>query len=589
MMPKPLEEDPVFILAIYARSDGNQLWRNEKTIHALPALDQQVRALCDFKGRLPDRSLFSGHAPAKIDARRAALNAYFDALLDTPMDEMAALVACEFLSTDVIGVETQQILAPPTEVRNGTKNNKPAAKVRPRKDGYLTKRGKNFGGWKARYFVLDGPEFRYYEAAGGAHLGTIRLVSAQIGKQSQQQTNQSPSRTEDTDNQYRHAFLILEPKRKDSSSLVRHVLCAESDEERDAWVEALLQYVDYHNDESTNSPTENTNQSAVIRKESASRHKEDRKDREREREQKPRKDSEKNEKGASLRGMSYEQTVAAEAPVRGPPLQSQGHTSPKASSFGGNGDWPQVYVEKNHPVISGPTNGSIIQDASTWGKKTLAPTSVKDKKRSIFAGFSRGRSSSDLGPVQSASPAPSQGGDRIPPDNQVFGIPLHAAVEYTQPFGVDNYLPAVVYRCLEYLQVKGAEKEEGIFRLSGSNIVIKGLRERFNNEGDVKLLDGQYYDVHAVASLLKLYLRELPSSILTRELHLEFLKVLDLDRREDKILAFNGLVHRLPRANFELLQALSSFLIDIINNANINKMTVRNGKYLAFTFGLIIC
>lgn len=99
-------------------------------------------------------------------------------------------------------------------------------------------------------------------------------------------------------------------------------------------------------------------------------------------------------------------------------------------------------------------------------------------------------------------------------------------MEYSQPAGVNVPLPAVVYRCLEYLQEKKAINEEGIFRLSGSNIVIKGLRERFNIEGDIRLLDGQYYDVHAVASLLKLYLRELPSSILTRELHLDFLKVL---------------------------------------------------------------
>ena len=117
---------------------------------------------------------------------------------------------------------------------------------RPLKNGYLTKRGKNFGGWKARFFVLDGPVFKYYESPGGPHLGAIKLQNAQIGKQ-QQTENHSSSRgdIDDVDNQYRHAFLILEPKRKDSSSLVRHVLCAESDMERDQWVEALLQYVDY--------------------------------------------------------------------------------------------------------------------------------------------------------------------------------------------------------------------------------------------------------------------------------------------------------------------------------------------------------
>jgi hypothetical protein len=32
------------------------------------------------------------------------------------------------------------------------------------KEGYLTKRGKNFGGWKTRYFVLQGPILEYYES-----------------------------------------------------------------------------------------------------------------------------------------------------------------------------------------------------------------------------------------------------------------------------------------------------------------------------------------------------------------------------------------------------------------------------------------
>ena len=49
-----------------------------------------------------------------------------------------------------------------------------------------------------------------------------------------------------------------------------------------------------------------------------------------------------------------------------------------------------------------------------------------------------------------------------------------------------------------------------------------------------------------------------------------------MDEREKKIQTFNVLVHRLPRVNFDLLQAISSFLIQIIDNASMNKMTVRN-------------
>ena len=163
------------------------------------------------------------------------------------------------------------------------------------------------------------------------------------------------------------------------------------------------------------------------------------------------------------------------------------------------------------------------------------------------------------------------------PIRPAFGAPLSEAVKYNHPVDVNIELPAVVYRCIEYLEAKNASSEEGIFRLSGSNVVIKQLRERFNTEGDVNLVtDDQYYDIHAVASLLKLYLRELPTTILTRELHLEFLAVTELHDISEKISALNGLVHRLPRVNNALLRYLSSFLINIINHADTNKMTVRN-------------
>jgi RalA-binding protein 1 len=49
-----------------------------------------------------------------------------------------------------------------------------------------------------------------------------------------------------------------------------------------------------------------------------------------------------------------------------------------------------------------------------------------------------------------------------------------------------------------------------------------------------------------------------------------------MDERSKKIQSFNVLVHKLPRANFELLRHLSSFLIEIVDNSGLNKMTVRN-------------
>jgi RalA-binding protein 1 len=40
------------------------------------------------------------------------------------------------------------------------------------------------------------------------------------------------------------------------------------------------------------------------------------------------------------------------------------------------------------------------------------------------------------------------------------------------------------------------------------------------------LASDEYWDPHAIAGLLKSYLRELPASILTRDLHFRFLSVI---------------------------------------------------------------
>lgn len=538
--PNPTEEEPVFTLSILSRSENSELWRVEKVTAALPQLDQQIRQVSSFAGKLPDRSIFQGHSPAKIDARREALTSYFDTLLDTPMDEKATMVVCQFLSSDAIEArddETSLLKSNNqmnSEIMRGSDG-------KPRKEGYLTKRGKNFGGWKARYFVLHGPELRYFEAPGGAHMGTIKIPNAQIGKQSQNTSTQSTSPSDDdTDNQYRHAFLILEPKKKDSSALVRHVLCAESDEDRDGWVEALLEYVEGPAPEkgsfsSANTknppPTPKQTSNATAKPKLSNGGKKDGKGT----------DGPESEGPDTVQGFSFDDAVPAEPPVFGATLEKQPSKSPLFSPnpWGGFAGPSNTASDQGPPltpkIISGPTNGAVIQDAGAWGNKgnKATATSNKEKKRSIW-GF-RGRSSMDIASqLQQAgheSPtgqmqenATTEKKDFVGP---VFGIPLAEAVQHYPPQGIDVELSAVVYRCIEYLYAKGAAFEEGIFRLSGSNLVVKALKERFNTEGDVDFLAGdQYYDVHAVASLFKQYLRELPTTVLTRELHLEFLRVL---------------------------------------------------------------
>ena len=582
---KGADEEPVFTLGVSARFDQRDLWQVEKPILSLHHLDQQLRQTSKFDAKLPDRSLFSGHAPAKVDARRVGLENYFEAILDTQMDEKAAVTLCKYLSTQVsepsIG-DANGIVYPASPTLQ-------ASNGRIVKEGYLTKRGKNFGGWKSRFFILDEPVLRYYETPGGALLGKITLHRAQIGRQSPPKASGSG---DEGDGQYRHAFLIREPKRKDSNSFMDHVLCAESDAERDAWVEALMEYINWPESDSRSRPPLDKNSSgssrAVLTKKTSLK------------QNVMTKDSPDSEDFEGLQAVPYEDTRQAQAPhVRITP-DPRPDESPSPSSPGSQPSDQASSVQSKG--ISGPHNGAKISDAGAWGNKPMAaPVTVhKDhRKRSLFGFHNKDTShlganhpnGSDLSLIQQ------QYQEQITNVKAAFGAHLTEAVEYCGPrIAEDVCLPAVVYRCLQYLEAKNAINEEGIFRMSGSNTLVKNLKTKFNAEGDVDLLaSGQWYDVHAVASLLKQYLRDLPVIILTRELHIQFLSVLGMCKSsvheyvfgindspsestddKEKPAAYNVLVHMLPKVNFCLLRALSEYLIKVVNNSDVNKMDARN-------------
>ncbi|KAJ3068830.1 hypothetical protein HDU99_003093 [Rhizoclosmatium hyalinum] len=113
----------------------------------------------------------------------------------------------------------------------------------------------------------------------------------------------------------------------------------------------------------------------------------------------------------------------------------------------------------------------------------------------------------------------------------------------------------------------------------------------FNVDGDVDLIRYSSHidmvDVHAIAGLLKLYLRELPNPVLTKNLHGEFLNIINLDDRNDRVTTLAHLLSQLPRANYTLLETLISHLLSIVQSSSTNKMSVMNvGIVFAPTLGV---
>ena len=412
----------------------------------------------------------------------------------------------------------------------------------------------------------------------------------------------------DDENAYRHAFLIIEAKKGPSGSNIRHVLCASSDRDRDAWVDVLVRYVaggfddSYASGSSTAASNEGhsrqsmgsmeSQRPAPVRPRTLSNNdvvrgagtapgsplqQHDSNNAKFFHGGPPQSDGispterltglsdaqlalrmiERGNAGGNMSGLAMSNSLPSslDSPItQGPPSSasygatqhlpsSQVQVPPRASSEQGfypevrgaivdqrvappkprSSYYPSLSTVDSSPTkqqftdggqgsdieagpggkkISGPSNATPIPPGQGWGNKQPLPTTtdgtmsdrerkVKSKFWSSFnrvpgvggmvsggsgSGSDRERSNAGVpphmvNPTRFAGDPPAQGTGRA-----VFSLPLEQALSIAQ---VAN-LPAIVFRCIEYLEAKNSDQEEGIYRLSGSNAVIKSLKDRFN-------------------------------------------------------------------------------------------------------------
>ncbi|XP_028373092.2 rho GTPase-activating protein 25 isoform X3 [Phyllostomus discolor] len=156
----------------------------------------------------------------------------------------------------------------------------------------------------------------------------------------------------------------------------------------------------------------------------------------------------------------------------------------------------------------------------------------------------------------------------------VFGQRLDETVAYEQKFG-PHLVPILVEKCAEFIREHGLN-EEGIFRLPGQDNLVKQLRDAFD-AGERPSFDRDT-DVHTVASLLKLYLRDLPEPVVPWSQYEGFLLCGRL-MNTDEAKAQQELMKQLsilPRENYSLLSYVCRFLHEIQLNCAVNKMSVDN-------------
>ncbi|NWY37096.1 RHG24 protein, partial [Sylvia atricapilla] len=162
----------------------------------------------------------------------------------------------------------------------------------------------------------------------------------------------------------------------------------------------------------------------------------------------------------------------------------------------------------------------------------------------------------------------------------IFGQKLEDTVRYEKRYGT-RLAPMLVEQCVDFIRQRGL-KEEGLFRLPGQANLVKELQDAFDC-GEKPSFDSNT-DVHTVASLLKLYLRELPEPVVPYAKYEDFLSCAKMLSKEEE----TGLkelvkqVKSLPAVNYNLLKYICRFLDEVQSYSGVNKMSVQN---LATVFG----
>ncbi|XP_027759022.1 rho GTPase-activating protein 20-like [Empidonax traillii] len=136
----------------------------------------------------------------------------------------------------------------------------------------------------------------------------------------------------------------------------------------------------------------------------------------------------------------------------------------------------------------------------------------------------------------------------------------------------DGILPKPIMDMLLLLYHEGPSTR-GIFRRSANAKTCKELKEKLNSGDDVQV-DGE--SVFVAAAVITDFLRNIPDSVLSSDLHGLWMEAVDTENRAHKIEAIKGLVNQLPEANLILLRHLFGVLHHIEQNSGVNQMNAFN-------------
>ncbi|XP_077189254.1 rho GTPase-activating protein SYDE2 [Paroedura picta] len=174
----------------------------------------------------------------------------------------------------------------------------------------------------------------------------------------------------------------------------------------------------------------------------------------------------------------------------------------------------------------------------------------------------------------------------------IFGVDVRKVVEKEN---VGLMVPLLMKKCIMEIEKRGCQVV-GLYRLCGSAAVKKELREAFEKDSKaVTLCETQYPDINVITGVLKDYLRELPSPLITKQLYEAVLDAMvknplkmtaagcDNDPSDSEHTV--SLLDCLPDIEKATLRMLLDHLKLVASYHEINRMTCQN---LAVCFGPVL-
>jgi hypothetical protein len=158
----------------------------------------------------------------------------------------------------------------------------------------------------------------------------------------------------------------------------------------------------------------------------------------------------------------------------------------------------------------------------------------------------------------------------------IFGVDLTTLIKATTPASsVASLIPAVLEKCITEIESRPhALDTEGLYRIAGFSDIVEEIKLAFERDCDhVDLSQERYPDIHAIACVLKLYLRQLPIPLVTFDIHTQLLA---LHPSSICVATIRPIIRHLPPVHFHTFKYLCEHLSKVSHHSSRNQMTKEN-------------